>query len=67
MAQNKLSVVILATLENISVCINTAPDGCEWLDQQGIVKPRHRKIVTEGALMGGLLDQGISSDFFNYQ
>ncbi|OQK17467.1 hypothetical protein AU255_06195 [Methyloprofundus sedimenti] len=63
MAQNKLSVVILATLENISVCINTAPDWCEWLDQQGIVKPRHRKIVTEGALMGGLLDQGISSDF----
>ena len=63
MAQNKLSVVILATLENISVCINTAPDWCEWLDQQGIVKPRHRKIVTEGVLMGGLLDQGISSDF----
>jgi hypothetical protein len=33
------------------------------MDQQGIVKPRHRRIATEGALMGGLLDQGIPSDF----
>ncbi len=63
MAQNKLPVAILAILENISVRINTASDWCEWMDQQGIVKPRHRKIVTEGALMGGLLDQGIPSDF----
>jgi len=63
MAQNKLLVAIVAALENISVRINTASDWCEWMDQQGIVKPRHRKIVTEGALMGGLLDQGIPSDF----
>ena len=63
MAQNKLPVALLAILENISVRINNASDWCEWMDQQGIVKPRHRKIVTEGALMGGLLDQGIPSDF----
>jgi hypothetical protein len=63
MAQNKLPVALLEILENISVRINTASDWCEWMDQQGIVKPRHRKIVTEGALMGGLLDQGIPSDF----
>jgi len=63
MAQNKLPIAILATLENVSVHINNASDWCEWMDQQGIVKPRHRKIVTEGALMGGLLDQGIPSDF----
>ncbi|NOR81710.1 MAG: transposase [Methyloprofundus sp.] len=63
MAQNKLPVVILAALENASVRIGNASDWCDWMDQQGIVKPRHRKIVTEGALMGGLLDQGIPSDF----
>ena len=63
MAQNKLPVAILAALENISVRINNASDWCEWMDQQGIVKPRHRKIVTEGTLVGGLLDQGIPSDF----
>jgi len=63
MAQNKLPVALLAILENSRVRINTASDWCKWMDQQGIVKPRHRKIVTEGALMGGLLDQGIPSDF----
>jgi hypothetical protein len=53
----------LTTLENISVRIKTTPEWYEWMDQQGIVKPRHRRIATEGALMGGLLDQGIPSDF----
>ena len=63
MAQNKLPVAILASLENISVRINNVPDWCKWMNQQGIIKPRHKKIVTEGALMGGLLDQGIPLDF----
>ena len=63
MAQNKLPIAILALLENRRIRISRTPDWYEWLDQQGIVKPRHRKIATEGALMGGLLDQGIPSDF----
>ena len=53
----------VATLENIRVSLNTESGWCEWLNQQGIMKPRHRKIITEGALMGGLLDQGILTDF----
>jgi len=31
----------------------------EWLDSQGYTNKRHRRILTEGALMGGLLEQGI--------
>jgi hypothetical protein len=41
------------------VRIETAPDWEKWLDQQGIKSKRHRRIITEGALMGGLLAQGI--------
>jgi len=63
MAQNKLPIKILVGLENMNVRISNTSDWYEWMDQQGIVKPRHRKIATEGALMGGLLDQGIPSDF----
>jgi len=62
MAQNKLPVAILSALENSSARINKASDWDEWMDQQGITNRRHRKIVTEGALMGGLLAQGIPAD-----
>jgi hypothetical protein len=31
----------------------------KWLDQHAIKSERHRRIITEGALMGGLLAQGI--------
>jgi hypothetical protein len=41
------------------VRIETALDGEKWLDQHGIKSKRHRRIITEGALMGGLLAQGI--------
>ncbi|MDP3361504.1 MAG: hypothetical protein Q8S52_05190 [Methylobacter sp.] len=41
------------------VRITTALDWEKWLDQQGIKSKRHRRIITEGALMGGLLAQGI--------
>ena len=41
------------------VRIETALDWEKWLDQQGIKTKRHRRIITEGALMGGLLAQGI--------
>jgi hypothetical protein len=34
----------------------------KWLDSQQINGVRHRRIVTEGALMGGLLASGIPVD-----
>jgi len=34
------------------VRIETALDWEKWLDQQGIKTKRHRRIITEGALMG---------------
>lgn len=43
--------------------IETAPDWEKWLDQQEIKTNRHRKIITEGALMGGLLTRGIPTNF----
>ena len=33
-----------------------------WLDELNIVKPNHRKTVTEAALLGGLFVQGIPAD-----
>ena len=74
MEQQKLPQVLLSRLEGESevVCtlplahpadsavrIETALDWEKWLDQHGIKNKRHRRIVTEGALMGGLLAQGI--------
>ena len=49
----------LADPADNSVRIETALDWEKWLDQQGIKSKRHRRIITEGALMGGLLAQGI--------
>jgi Transposase IS66 family len=43
--------------------IETALDWEKWLDQQGINAKRHRRIITEGALMGGLLATGIPTTF----
>jgi hypothetical protein len=74
MEQQKLPLILLARLEleGEGVCslplaapadklvgIETALDWEKWLDQQGIKTKRHRRIITEGALMGGLLAQGI--------
>ena len=62
MEQQKLPPALLARVEDKTVRIETAPDWEKWLDQQGIKKPHHRRIVTEGILMGGLLAQGIPVD-----
>jgi hypothetical protein len=51
----------LADPVNKVVRIETAFDWEKWLDQQGIKNKRHRRIITEGALMGSLLAQGIPS------
>ena len=63
MEQQKLPPVLLARLEDKIVAIETQADWEMWLDKQGINAPRHRKIITEGALMGGLLAHGIPANF----
>jgi hypothetical protein len=63
MEQQKLPPVLLARLEDKAVRIETQADWEMWLESQGINSPRHRKIITEGALMGGLLAQGIPVNF----
>ena len=51
-----------ADLSNQPVDIDKQKDWDQWLTAQGIKRSRHRKIETEGALMGGLLAQEIPSD-----
>lgn len=58
--RQKLPKSILANLNTID--INAQKDWEDWLTKQSINSPRHRKIVTEGALIGGLLAQGIPSE-----
>jgi hypothetical protein len=48
-----------AHCEEGAIRIETAPDWEKWLDQHAIKSKRHRRIITEGVLMGGLLVQGI--------
>src|SRR5664280_366888 len=64
MEQQKLPSAVLARLEDKTIPIETTTQaGLEaWLESQGINSPRHRKIITEGALMGGLLAQGIPAN-----
>ena len=63
MEQQKLPPVLLARLENETVRIEAASALAIWLDQHEIKAKRHRRIITEGALMGGLLAQGIPVNF----
>ena len=65
MEQQKLPPVLLARLEDKTVPVETTTqtDLEAWLESQGINSPRHRKIIIEGALMGGLLAQGIPANF----
>lgn len=43
MAQNKLPIAILTTLENTSVRIHSASSWCEWMDQQSIYQAPSQK------------------------
>lgn len=63
MAQHKLPISLLSQLETQNFHIKASSEWYQWLDQQEIVNVRHRRIITEGALMGGLLAQGIPADF----
>ena len=59
MEQQKLPRALLDRLEDRTVGIETQTGWEAWLDQHAIKNPRHRRIITEGMLMGGLLAQGI--------
>src|SRR5450756_2193694 len=64
-SNNNYPPVLLARLEDKTVPVETTTqtDLEAWLESQGINSPRHRKIIIEGALMGGLLAQGIPANF----
>jgi len=63
MAQHQLPKALLAQLESSPQRgWDTTENWEAWLDSQKITGPRHRRIATEGALMGGLLQQGIPTD-----
>lgn len=63
MESHKLPKVLLVKLDSINVEKNQAKEWSLWLDDQGIKGKTHRRIITEGALIGGLLAQGIPADF----
>ena len=62
LAQKKLPKPLQAALNDQTVDIDNQKAWERGLSAQGIKRSRHRKIVTEGALMGGLLAQGIPND-----
>ena len=61
-ARQKLPKPLQARLNTVRVDLDHQKAWDPWLTAQGITRSRHRKIVTEGALIGGLLAQGIPSD-----
>lgn len=61
MEEQKLPSMLIARLEEQALSIGTTDAFKKWLDQCGIKAKRHRRIMTEAALMGGLLAQGIPS------
>ena len=62
LAQQELPKALQASLSHQTVDIDNEKAWEQWLTAQGIKRSRHRKLVTEGALLGGLLAQGIPSD-----
>ena len=55
-------ILVLANPADKVLRVETALDWEIWLDQHDIITKRHRRIITEGALMGGLLAQGIPTN-----
>lgn len=63
MAQQGLPKLLLEKLFDKSHSVSEKTHWELWLDETKITQERHRRIVTEGALIGGLLAQGIPADF----
>jgi hypothetical protein len=62
MARQKLPQLIQERLFNKADTLNEKTHWESWLDELKVIKPTHRKTVTEAALLGGLFAQGISAD-----
>ena len=63
MQQQGLAKPVLAQLTQQQECgINDQNDWDEMLDSLSIIKPRHRRIATEGALLGSVLHHGLCDD-----
>jgi hypothetical protein len=63
MAQQGLSKKLLERLQPFNLTFKERADWENWLAEENITSERHRRIVSEGALIGGLLAQGIPADF----
>ena len=55
----KLPNRLLESLETQPIKFETTAALEQWLEKQGITNQRHQRILTEGMLIGRLLDQGI--------
>ena len=62
MARQKLPQLIQERLLKKADTLNEKTHWESWLDELKVIKPTHRKTVTEAALLGGLLAQGIPAD-----
>ena len=63
MARQGLPKCLLERLESRTDAVTERAAWETWLTAENITQDRHRRIVTEGALIGGLLAQGIPADF----
>ena len=63
MAKQKLPLFVLEQLEQAD-CFECRELAAltQWLTEQAITGSRHQRIITEGALIGGLLKQGIPTN-----
>ncbi len=62
MERQKLPKSVFEKPEDRFVNFESEYEWNAWLSEQGITCARHIKISTEGALIGGLLDQGVPAD-----
>ena len=59
MQRQQLPKFLLELLETQPIKFETPAALEHWLEEQGITNQRHQRILTEGMLVGRLLDQGI--------
>ena len=63
MQLNKLPKLVLDIFHNnLGVMFANESQWHEFLSTSGIIKPRHVQIATEGALIGSIIEHGISKD-----
>jgi hypothetical protein len=63
MKANKLPQKVLNTItDNLGMVFSNDHQWNRFLDEHGIVKDRHVQIATEGALIGSIIEHGLSKD-----